>query len=507
MSAAFSPDDSRLVTASMADSERMARQISVYDTRTWKLERQWVAHNSPVRCVAFSADGQKILSLGRDDGLRTWDAATGKRLAEVEAREFSGASRVSPDGKLLAHASAANVLTLRDTSTGKVVLRCAGHSGLPRSLAFSRDGQWLASGSEDMSAKVWNVKTGQLMHTLRGHSQVVVDVAFSPDGKRLATAARDKTTKVWDLTKPKEERAVCTHPDSIRTFTFDRDGKRLASTDGSVVKVWKADTGEVLSERSFTRGARELVFLADGSGLLVGLHSGRVVRWRFRQRVPGLIHHGEILSDLALSKDGNLLATGGKKGTLQLWETASGKLLRELKGHSMMLRSLAFSPDDRYVVSLARNVIRGMVIIHDTATGKVLRKDIVGNAPQQVAFSPDGTLLGMADTDVVRLWDIRPGQVPDLATRPRLRLYSRAKVSNGLSFSADSRRLAVTGADQAVRLWDVTTGEEILTMRPHGEQVTHVAFSPVDGLLATGGSDGKVKVWDGRPRVLGKKKQ
>jgi WD40 repeat protein len=165
------------------------------------------------------------------------------------------------------------------------------------------------------------------------------------------------------------------------------------------------------------------------------------------------------------------------------------------------VRSLAFSRDDRFIVSLAWKVIGGEVFVWDAVSGKLLHRHVDSKTPQQVAFSPDGKQLALTDRDGVTVWDVSAGALPpNLQATPRYRLYGRARMSNALSFSADGKRLAVNGIDQAVRLWDLTTGEEVLTMRPHGALVSAVAFSPTGELLATGGSDMLVKVWDGRAR-------
>src|SRR5262249_21738984 len=156
-----------------------------------------------------------------------------------------------------------------------------------------------------------------------------------------------------------------------------------------------------------------------------------------------------------------------------------GEWLRNLVGHELVLRSLAFSHDGKHLVSLGRTYVRGEVLIWEVATGKLIAQHLVFNAPQQVAFSPDGTRLAMTDADAVQAWDVPPDRLIDLSSEPRLRLFCRAKEGNSMSFSDDGRRLAVTGVDQALRIWDLTMGEEVLTMRPHRQElVSHVAFSP-----------------------------
>ncbi|MCI0463468.1 MAG: hypothetical protein L0Z62_41550, partial [Gemmataceae bacterium] len=68
-----------------------------------------------------------------------------------------------------------------------------------------------------------------------------------------------------------------------------------------------------------------------------------------------------------------------------------------------------------------------------------------------------------------------------------------------LTFSRDGRRLVTGGVDGALKLWDVTTGQEVLTLAGHAVQVTFVGFTPDGSSLISGGADGVAKIWDGRP--------
>jgi WD40 repeat protein len=113
--------------------------------------------------VAFSLDGQRIVTGSGDQTAKVWDSASGKEL-----------------------------LTLK------------GHGGWVWSVAFSPDGQRIVTGSGDQTAKVWDSASGKELLTLRGHGSPVESVAFSPDGQRVVTGSADNSAKVWDAASPNQ---------------------------------------------------------------------------------------------------------------------------------------------------------------------------------------------------------------------------------------------------------------------------------------------------------------
>ena len=98
----------------------------------------------------------------------------------------------SPDGRLLATASADGTARLWDPATGDHLRTLTGHTNTVEGVAFSPDGRLLATASADGTARLWNPATGDHLRTLTGHTGYVWGVAFSPDGHLLATASYDR---------------------------------------------------------------------------------------------------------------------------------------------------------------------------------------------------------------------------------------------------------------------------------------------------------------------------
>jgi hypothetical protein len=119
------------------------------------------------------------------------------------AKSVNGVS-FSPNGKMLATASADKTVKLWDTSTGKEIQTLKGHTNEVRWVSFSPDGKMLATASADNTVKLWDTSTRQEIQTLKGHTNEVNRISFSPDGKMLATASADNTAKLWDTSTDKK---------------------------------------------------------------------------------------------------------------------------------------------------------------------------------------------------------------------------------------------------------------------------------------------------------------
>ena len=154
--------------------------------------------------VAFSPDGQRIVTGSEDETAKVWEAASGQEL-----------------------------LTLK------------GHSGWIHSVAFSPDGQRIVTGSDDQTAKVWEAASGRELLTLKGHSGGVSSVAFSPDGQRIVTGSRDQTARVWEAARAEqvaawqeEERAAAQYLAALeRERTAEQERQSIARARDSI-KQW-----------------------------------------------------------------------------------------------------------------------------------------------------------------------------------------------------------------------------------------------------------------------------
>ncbi len=201
---AFSPDGEYLVTGSANGT------VQVWDARAGRMLGKLQTRGRPVRGLVFSRDGRRLASASGGGLVKLWDWDATRLEDELEPHRTFRARvplaamtfAFSPDGRRLAAGGEENTVQIWDLQTEQVqILR--GHSGDVWATAFSPDpeGRWVASAGEDTTVKAWDTKSGELVHSFRGHTGLVSSIAFSPDGRWLFSGSRDKTVKVWDLSQ------------------------------------------------------------------------------------------------------------------------------------------------------------------------------------------------------------------------------------------------------------------------------------------------------------------
>jgi beta-lactam-binding protein with PASTA domain len=305
-----------------------------------------------------------------------------------------------------------------------------GHTGDVSSVAASPDGTELLTGSFDQTAKLWDLSTGAEIRTFTGHGAALYSVAFSPNGTRILTGSEDGTARLWDAAQATELRRFTGHTGAVLSVAFSPDGTRVVTgSDDYTANAWDTETGLLL--QTFGGASVNIspvasaVFSPDGGGILT-------------------------------AGGGRRTNTGvcGAEYFAQLWNAETGVLSRRFYGHIYTVNAAAFSPDGTMVVTGAG---RGQCVddtaqVHDALTGKG-RGDCIGHTShvKSVAFSPDGkkVLTGSFDK-TARLWDASSGVSIATFSGHTGEVYAAV-------FTPDGTRVLTGSADDTAKLWDAAT--------------------------------------------------
>lgn len=224
--------------------------------------------------------------------------------------------------------------------------------------------------------------------------------------------------------------------------------------------------------------------------VLLVLGIGRVFGFAVGEKVRTLTDHTDAVRTVAFSPDGRLLVSGSKDSTIKAWDVAAGEVLITLLGHAGMVRSVAFSPDGTLLASAGAD---GAVKLWDVDSWAELLTLAHPDEVNSVTFSPDGALLATACDDThVRLWDVATG-------KEVLVLSGHADLVWLVAFSPDGQWVASGSGDGTARLWEVHRGRSVSTLvhdvAGHRVSVNTVAFSSDGATLATGSDANVVELW------------
>lgn len=290
-------------------------------------------------------------------------------------------------------------------------------------------------------------------------------ITFSSNGRLLAYASDTMGVKLFDVVKNKPVQLLAAQ-DMRHPLAFSVGGMFLATGGrANVVKIWNMETGlETLLLR----------------------HSGDVTSVAFSPDERTIVTSSTRL---------NVLAGMTPRGEARLYDITSGKVLHEIVAHDGPIYGAAFSPDGKILALVSGNRFRhygaesGKLRLIDVASGKVTEQvEAHSNWATAVAFSPDGKSLATGSMDkTVKLWNVNP-------LKERVSLRGHIDGITSVVFSPDSKWLATSDLSE-VKLWDATNGTEQKDFFPQHTACGAAAFTADFTLMATGDSDGGVRLW------------
>lgn len=532
-------------TAFSTDGTLVATAGPTSPVRLWNVQERRVVADLPtgsVSRVAFTPDGTTLV-IGTQAGIELWDVAG---LTQRSVLPFQAAAlAVSADGKRLIGATTRGYVVVYDLTSSAQLVTLPGLTRYPTAIAISPDGRYAAAGDLTGTGIVWDTTSGnEITRTTEYSAPDKGAAAFSPDGQTLVMSRNRTDMSVLSI-PTLTWRPVRGHSAPVIGLQFvDADSVVSSGRDGSLGRwsLTETDRWEWLRNAPITMTTGS-VLSPDGRTVVSGNFDGTAVLWdlgpRWATRMGSLgsatttasdpegrrvatigaeVNLGGVTAGNAveiISTDGSSTLTvplsvpapsvavatdvvglGHVDGTVSLLDLTTGQVRATLRtASSEPVVSVAFSADGRFA---AAGGFSGSVTVWSLPDGNVYAELKPPDNPvddegifTRVVFSPDSVTLAHSSlAGGLQLWDVR-----NRTMRAELK-GSNAVGTSSLAFNPSGTLLAQGGQDNNVALWDTTTGDEVAVLAGVRSAVYGVSFSS-DGLLAAGGAgNAGVIVWD-----------
>jgi WD40 repeat protein len=437
---AVSPDGKQALSGGGGFDDKNAPvdcDLHLWDVATTRATGNFKGHTSPVTGIAWSRDGQLVLS-GGHDGLRWWEPATGKQIPKPE----TPSSRIewvafSPDGghalaaandpavarvRLLdtkkggelrtfgvyspavaffpdshrALVASGDTLRVWDTATGTELHPFVGHTAPVTTMTFSQDGRYLLSGGEDNALRLWDLNSGQDLRRLPGTVRPVSRVALSPDGNYAlsATIHSDVPLRLqyWDIARGESVRELKGHVGQVSYTAFlAADGQALTAGHDGTLRQWDVASGKDRVLKKFDTQITRVVLSPDGNQALCLLNDSTLHLWDLKENTEVGAWSGSVAS-MTFAANGRQLYAGLTDGKVVVCDLPPAKPEWSepfFHRHRNPVHALAMAPGGKTLVSADQ---AGMVLLWDTSA-----HDSVGQWQQpggvnDLVFARDGRL-------------------------------------------------------------------------------------------------------------------
>src|SRR6266851_7104709 len=333
---AYSPDGELILTGGWD------KQARLWNANTGAPIGDPWPHEGYVWSVAFSPDCHRAV-IGADGGAQMWDIAKGERIGKpLRSENSAGPVAFSPDGQSVFTAYGNGKVQRWDAATGEYRGDVCSHGD--RVYCLAAYGRTIVTGGEDNCARLWDVDTGQAVGDPLCHQGVVRAVAFSHNGLQILTASFDGFGRLWQAATQKPIGLPLAHHDKVISVAFSQDDRLvLTGSDDGTAQIWDAATcqrlGPPLKHRSQVSA---VAFNPKGSSFATGGTENVVRLWDTRQeswtRPEVTLPHDNKVRGLAVSPDGRLLLTAGENGTGWVWDLSTRRLKGGALQHDKFLR-------------------------------------------------------------------------------------------------------------------------------------------------------------------------
>jgi WD40 repeat protein len=482
---ALSPDGRWLAAGGWTHPECAGRcgDIRFYNFASGQLVALLNGHTNVVAALAFSPDSRFLVSGSTDKNAILWDLdSKAKALDSILSGHTDDIYAVAftPDSQRVVTASGDHTLRLWQVSDGKRLATLTGHTDKVYSVAISPQDGTIASGSKDYTIRLWNGQTGSFLKTLANQDASVSSLSFSPDGRYLISGVGSQGSNthchVWSIPDGQEIVTYRGHDNIVLATAVSADGQWVATGGGAnhEIHLWSLRDGH-LKQRFRGVGANTWAvgFSADGRELAWGntpnysspnpWRNRGALEYRFALPKASALDSKVALDSLVPRR---LTETEGGRGFSRAQDVLGDWTLRTRRGGNYGYQAiLDIRLHNRTKASIERGATDGYDHLSYTFTPNGQRIISGGSNGVLTAYNREGDKLGNYVGHTGEVWAV--------------------------AVSPDGRLLVSGSDDQTVRLWEVDSRENLLTLF-HGNNGEWVAWTPTGHYTASSQGDNMV---------------
>ncbi|MFQ5449787.1 MAG: FHA domain-containing protein [Nitrospinaceae bacterium] len=314
-----------------------------HDVRLYGLESGFISeetllggHEDVVTSIRFSARGDLLLTASRDSSARVWDMGGLEKPPRIFKHPHGAVhdARFDATGKMILTGSGDGSAILWDLDSQQAIHILRGHIGSVQKVSFDKEGTRALTWADDYSAILWDAKTGKQVARFKEPFLDVLDARFQPDGMQVAGAMSDGSIRFWEARTGKD----------LRKYSAGEGAEEPSSGHSREV------TGIAFSPD----GSRLISFSRDHSAKIWNLHRGSVQAtlavYESNQEGERVLKH-QLFLTAEFSRDGSRVLTGSSDNIVRLWDSESGTLIREFKGHENKIHGARFNQDESTIIS------------------------------------------------------------------------------------------------------------------------------------------------------------